>query len=250
MSYSVKSPAKSPLRLKAVPLLAVPLAAYLQLCEAQPTSQRTFPSAEEASRALFVAVQSHDTSNLREILGQKEELISSSDPAQDELDRDQFVRKYRQMHRLARISNSERVLYIGAENWPFPIPLVLHDGVWRYDSDTGAKEVIYRRIGENELTAIEACQTLVTAAPAEQKPLVSQGYSFRILSNPANSKLECVAYPVVYGFTGLMSFIVNDAGVVYQKDLGANTKTIATKMAAYPTDSTWTRAETEPANPD
>ena len=249
MNHSVKNPTLFSFRLKTAGLLAVPLAAFLQVGEAQPPSQSTFASAEEASHVLFVAVQSHDTSTLRAILGPKDELISSSDDAQDELDRDQFVRKYRQMHRLARTANGEMLLYIGAENWPFPIPLVLRDGAWRYDSDTGEKEVLYRRIGENESAAIEACQALVMSVKQpEQNPLVSHGYSFRLLPNPDSNKPEFVAYPVLYGSSGVMTFIVNDAGVVYEKDLGANTETIVTKMTARPGDSTWTRVEAQLAN--
>jgi hypothetical protein len=251
MCNSVKKPAKSSLRLKAVPLLAVPLAAYLQVAQAQPSNQWTFNSAEAASRALFVAVESHDTGTLKEILGQKDELMSSSDAAQDEIDRDQFVRKYRQMHRLARASNGAMVLYIGAENWPFPVPLVFHDGVWHYDSDAGEKEVLYRRIGENEVTAISACQALAGSlkTPQAQEQVASHGYSFRILKSPDNNQLELVAYPVEYGSSGVMTFMVNHSGVVYQKDLGASTQTVVSKMAAFHTDSTWTPVATEQANP-
>ena len=268
MNHNVKNPTRSVSRFKAAPLIAVPLVAYLQVCEAQPSNQWTFSSAEEASRALFVAVQSQDSSTLQEILGQNTELISSNDAARDEFDRNQFVSKYRQMHRLAPAADGATVLYIGAENWPFPIPLVLQDGRWRYDSDAGEQEILYRRIGENEVAAIEACRALVVpltqpkaqvengssadillkAARAEQTPLVSHGYSFRILSSPGRNKLELVAFPVMYGSSGVMTFIVNDAGVVYQKDLGASTETIVTKMAVHPNDSTWARVEAELAN--
>lgn len=266
---SIKSPTRSSWRFKAAPLLAVPLAGYLQVCEAQPSNQWTFSSAEEASRALFVAAQSQDSGTLKEILGQSDGLISSSDAAQDELDRNQFVSKYRQMHRLAPAAAGAMVLYIGAENWPFPIPLVLQDGLWRYDSDAGEQEILYRRIGENEVAAIQACRalgvtlkqpkaqveagsaadTLLTAARAEQAPLVSHGYSFRILSSPGSNKLEFVAFPVMYGSSGVMTFIVNDTGVVYEKNLGASTETMVTKMAVHPNDSTWARVEAELANP-
>ena len=269
MKHNITNPTRSSSRFKAASLLAAPLAAYLSIGEAQPSNQWTFASAEEASRALFVAVQSRDSGTLQEILGQNAELISSSDAARDELERNQFVSKYRQMHRLAPAGNGATVLYIGAENWPFPIPLVLENGLWRYDSDAGEQEVVYRRIGENEIAAIEACRALVTtlkhpktpteaasaadsfitAARAEQTPLTSHGYSLRILSNPGRQKLEFVAFPVMYGSSGVMTFIVNDAGVVYEKNLGADTETIVTKMAAHPTDSSWTRVETELVNP-
>ena len=269
MSHITQNPGKASARFKAATLLAVPLAAYLSICEAQPANQWTFASAEEASRALFVAVQSHDSSTLQEILGQNTQIISSNDAARDELDRAQFVSKYQQMHRLAPAANGTMVLYIGAENWPFPIPLLSQNGLWRYDSDTGEQEVLYRRIGENEVAAIEACRALVEtlkhskapaesasaadsfikAARAEQTPLTSHGYSLRILPDPDPQKLEFVAFPVVYGASGIMTFIVNDTGVVYEKNLGASTEAVVSKMDAHPTDSTWNRVETEPANP-
>jgi Protein of unknown function (DUF2950) len=246
----------------AIPLLALPLAAFLQVCEAQQASPKTFASAEEASHALFVAVEADATGAVTQILGENNELTGSSDADQDKAERAQFVRKYREMHRLARQNNGEVVLYIGAENWPFPIPLVSHNGVWQYDSDTGEKEVLYRRIGANEVAAIEACHELIanlekprapdsdnpagpllTAARADNKPVPYQGYAFRLLSKPGHDKFGIVAYPTVYGSSGVMTFIVNSKGVVYQKDLGPGTQSVATAMAAYPADSTWVPAE-------
>jgi len=186
-------------------LLAVPLAASLQVRAAQSPGQMAFASPEEASRALFAAVEDRDTGLLQQILGKQDELLSSSDPGIDEADRQQFVLKYRQMHRLAALSDSRKILYIGAENWPFPVPLVLRNGGWSYDTDSGEQEVLYRRIGENELTAIDACEAVaaslqkppaeagadnrtdavLVAARSEQQALVSHGYSFRIRSSMA-----------------------------------------------------------------
>ena len=60
-----------------------------------------------------------------------------------------------QMHRIGPDVNGTLSLYIGAENWPFPIPLVQKDGAWRFDADPGGQEVLYRRLGDNEFTAIE-----------------------------------------------------------------------------------------------
>jgi hypothetical protein len=79
------------------------------------------------------------------------------------LDREMFVQKYQEMHRLGRDADGSETLYIGAENWPFPIPLVEKNGAWHFDPDTGLKEVLFRRIGENELTAIAICHELVAA---------------------------------------------------------------------------------------
>jgi hypothetical protein len=127
------------------------------------SKQTTFPSAEAASRALFLAVQHNDKQALTSIVGAGDELLSSNDAVQDRLDRQQFIQKYQEMHRLARGPNEETTLYVGAENWPFPIPLVSTDGVWRFDPDAGQEEVLVRQIGENEATSIETCRDLTLA---------------------------------------------------------------------------------------
>jgi hypothetical protein len=158
------------------------------------------------------------------------------------------------------------VLYVGAENWPFPIPLVSRNGVWIYDSDAGAKEVLYRRIGENEVTAMAVCHSLIApvtkpqarsdadipvsallaTARTSNKPVTFQGYYFRILPNSGNDASAFVAYPTTYGASGVMSFIVDDTGVIYEKDLGPSTVKVATAMPKYRSDPSWTPAETEP----
>jgi hypothetical protein len=265
MGNNAQGRARSRLYLNiAIPLLAVPLAVVAQVGDAQTPGQRTFASAEEASDGLFAAVASKDVGAIVAVLGQNNELVSSNDSAQDEVDREQFARKYREMHRLARERDGEVVLYVGAENWPFPIPLVSHGGVWQYDSDVGQREVLYRRVGENEVTAIETCHTLIATlqepqaradtgntaasllneARAGDKPVALHGYSFRLLGKPGNSAFGIVAYPSAYGSSGVMTFVINDSGVVYQKDLGAKTGRVAAKMAAYKTDATWAPAET------
>jgi Protein of unknown function (DUF2950) len=258
------SRASFPLRLRiAIPLLAVPLLASVPVGEAAQSGQRTFHSVEEASRALFVAVEAGETDGLTQILGQGNELISSSDAAQDRLDRERFVRKYQQMHRLVRERNGEVILYIGAENWPFPIPLVAHDGVWSYDSDAGQEEVLYRLVGENEVTAIEVCHELLAASKGPRQsadandhvdPLLASartdgravalhGYYFRFLPTARNDAFGVVAYPAEYGVSGVMTFVVDSEGVVYQKDLGPGTTEAATKIGAPHTDATWKPAE-------
>src|ERR1700720_1234122 len=122
---------------------------------AQPSAQPAFQLTGEASQSLFQAVQSNNEEAIAKILGGPTELTSSRDAGQDKLDREMFVQKYQEMHRLHREPDGSVTLYIGAENWPFPIPLVEKDGAWHFDPDTGLKEVLFRRIGENELTAIE-----------------------------------------------------------------------------------------------
>ena len=160
-----KSGAHSGTRMTAVLVLAVVVlvTAGAQSCFAQQQQQRTFSSAEEATHALVVAAQSHDEAALMNILGAGSEVVSTGDNVQDKLEHEQFVQKYQEMHRLVREPDNTTILYIGAENWPFPIPLVSKNGVWQFDSQTGTNEVLCRRIGENEAMVIGAFRLLVLA---------------------------------------------------------------------------------------
>jgi len=135
---------------------------------AQESQPKTFSSPGEASNALFHAVQSEDEQGVEAILGAGKELTSSSDEVEDKLERERFSQKYQEMHRLVREPDGKTVLYIGAENWPFPIPLVSENGAWHFDSRTGMQEVLFRRIGENEATAIEVCHALVMAKKQQE----------------------------------------------------------------------------------
>jgi len=138
-----------------------------EVASAQDTAHETFGFAEEASRALFAAVQSNDEQAIKRILGD-EGLVSSGDELEDKRDRERFVQKYQQMHRLVREPDGTTVLYIGAENWPFPAPLVTRQGQWFFDPDAGAQEILFRRVGENEATAIETCRALVSTSKGDK----------------------------------------------------------------------------------
>jgi len=239
--------------------------AYLGL--AQQSAQPTFPSSPEASQALFKAVHGNDEQAIANILGGPTELTTSPDKGQDKLDRDLFVKKYQEMHRLGREADGSMTLYIGAENWPFPIPLVEKSGAWRFDSDGGSKEVMFRRIGENELTAMDICHEFVAAkkqdrarpntadeadsSPASllvraaskstgSDPVLLNGYYFKVLST-SNSKsgLAVMAYPAEYRSSGVMTFVVTANDLVYEKDLGANTSALASAMTAFHRDASW-----------
>jgi hypothetical protein len=241
---------------------------------AQESQPRTFSSPGEAVKALVEAAHNEDEPALEAIVGAGKEVTSSSDEVEDTLEREQFCRKYQEMHRLVREPNGSTVLYIGAENWPFPIPLVSKNGEWYFDSDRGKQEILFRRIGENEATAIAVCekfsmtkneddakaasedpitefvQGLVSAGAAnagnkESNPF--HGYYFRIVtknSTEASSRsrtkesLTLVAYPAEYQSSGVMTFLVSQDGVVYEKDLGPGTTTSAPKIKA-PTGSSW-----------
>jgi hypothetical protein len=294
--------------------LLVTLVFSSQLTLAQEPNQQVFHSPEEASAALFAAAQQTDNRALLGVLGPAgKDLVSSGDPAEDRKGRDNFVAKYKQMHRVATEHSGVMILYVGAENWPLPIPLVEKHSVWYFDTNIGRGEILARRVGGNELAAINVCYQLVDAqqkhyartnngehcyAPklvgdndghdglfssenedqsaspldtliasagvengttASHGPVPFNGYYFRILTAQGNNAeggaksylvngnmvggFAFVAYPAVYRSSGVMTFIVNQNGVVYQKDLGPDTEKIANAMTEYDPDSTWERAD-------
>src|SRR5438552_2171951 len=97
-----------------------------------------------------------------EFWGVKRKLFRRRIRFADQAERERFVRKYQEMHRFARAPDGAEILHIGAENWPFPFPLVSENGKWHFDADAGMQEVMLRRIGEDELAVIETCRTLAT----------------------------------------------------------------------------------------
>jgi hypothetical protein len=232
------------------------------LGQAATSSQPTFESPDAAGHALASAVQEHDERAVKDILGGGIDLISSNDKVEDTLDRERFTQKYREMHRLVRESRGIMTLYIGAENWPFPVPLVTLNGRWRFESKVGAQEIRFRRIGENEVAAIGMCATLMTAethpgldseadrlvttlfpqAEGVRKPNLFRGYYYRILSHSVG-RITAVAYPAEYRSSGVMTFIATQNGGVTEKDLGPNTADIVEKMTGYHADASWTAAD-------
>jgi hypothetical protein len=134
----------------------------------KPTSQpkrKTFSSPEEAAAALYAAARNHDEDAILLVLGPdaKDVVVWSDDPAERKADTDLFVEKYGQMHRLVKEPDDETTLYVGAENWPLPIPLVEKNGGWYFDAALGRREIMYRRIGENELETVDVLHSLVDA---------------------------------------------------------------------------------------
>jgi hypothetical protein len=248
---------------------------------AQEVQPRMFSSPAEASNAFFEAAQKEDEAALEAILGAGIEVTSSKDPVEDKLEREQFSKKYREMHRLVQEADGGTVLYLGAENWPFPIPLVSRNGAWYFDSKTGMDEIKFRRVGENEAVAIEVCEEFAMAQGkednvkadsedpitrfAESLVLVEanadvngsspfHGYYFRTpvgssarASNRSTSGgkerdgVTLVAYPAEYRSSGVKTFIVSEDGVVYENDLGPDTATIALTVKAR--SSRWQPAE-------
>jgi hypothetical protein len=293
------------------------IAVILTVClsgssKAQEKGQKTFSSAEDASQALVTAIQSSDEKAILDVLGQEaRQIVSSGDEVEDKQNRDNFAQKYGEMHRLVKEPDGTIILYIGAENWPTPIPLVNKANAWYFDTEAGKKEILFRRIGRNEISAIQVCRELVTAEkeyystqgnvyarkilsdPGQHNglywraadgepnspigPLVAsavaegyarrqnggptpyRGYYYRILTrqgenSPGGAKsyivndrmtegFAFVAYPAEYRSSGVMTFVVDEDGVVHQKDLGKNTGVIARTMKKINVDATWHQAE-------
>jgi hypothetical protein len=250
------------------------LAGWARPAFAQTSATRTFSSAGEACHALFQAAQKSDERELEAILGTEKQVISSGDEIEDKLEREQFSQKYREMHRLVREADGNTVLYIGAENWPFPIPLVFTNGAWHFDSDAGKNEILFRTIGENEATANLVCddfasarkqhnasesandpvavyvQSLISLTNAsaskttgvpEKTSQLFHGYNFQAAKDAG--RVALIAYPAKYRSSGVMTFLVTKSGVVYEKDLGPDTNTVAPKIGGNLLDSSWHRAE-------
>jgi hypothetical protein len=248
------------------------LAALAKSTFAQDVQPKAFASPGEAANALFEAARQQNEPAMEAILGAGKEVTSSSDEEQDKLERERFSQKYQEMHRLVNEPDGSAVLYVGAENWPFPIPLVSKNGEWYFDSDRGKQEILFRRIGENEATAIQVCeefamarnaadakadsedpitrfaQSLVASDPAKADSKDTNpfhGYYFRIVGRPSSNVstrdkkgLTLVAYPAEYQSSGVKTFVVTHKGVVFEKDLGSETTTIAPQMKAR-TGSSW-----------
>jgi hypothetical protein len=255
------------------------IAAYARVARAESAAVETFASPEQAAKALYVAVRDNDQDALTRILRIDKEAVSSADPAQERIDREQFARKYREMHRLVREPNGSEWLHVGAENWPFPFPLVAGDGGWRFDAEAGTKEGLLRRIGEDEMAAIATCGALVTqqeqsavsSPPQENVPARSaltvnvgndkqtvlfHGYYFRRIesrqpsaaastraasdiSENAGGSLLLLAYPAEYRVTGVMSFAVARDGTLYEADLGPQTVLVAAMLSELDPTLSW-----------
>jgi hypothetical protein len=298
------------LKMAAVAILV--LACFAAGVAAQQKGQKTFASFEEASQALVAAAKNNDEAAMLEILGpDAKQIISSGDPTEDAESHANFARKYEEMHRFVKEPDGSVVMYIGAENWPTPIPLAMRGTLWFFDTEAGKKEVLLRRIGHNEYSAIRVCQELVAAQKeyyamqhneyAKQfysdegqhnglywkasngepqspiGPLVAsavaegyakgkagpptpyRGYLFHVLTRQGkgapdgaksyivNGKITegfaFVAYPAEYRSSGVMTFIVNQDGIVYQKDLGKKTEALGKAMQEYNPDSSWSKEE-------
>ncbi len=121
----------------------------------QQQGQKTFSSPDEASNALVTAAQNNDEEAMVDVLGPDgKQIVSSGDETEDAQNRANFLRRYQEMHRLVKEPDGTIVLYIGAKDWPTPIPLVNKGSAWYFDTDAGKKEILFRRIGRNEISTV------------------------------------------------------------------------------------------------
>lgn len=300
-------------------ILGVGLAAMMACSPrvlAADSQQQSFPSPEAATQALIAALKSGGDTALLKVLGSSaKRLIDSGDATADKKGREGFVRRYEEANTLVKSGDTQAVLQIGKDEWPFPIPLVKVGDSWHFDTAAGQEEIIDRRIGRNELAAIQVCLAYVDAqreyyarnpdkatllhyaqkgasrqgkrdglywdagADETPSPLGSlfatartegyagkgikgrpyHGYYYRILTaqgpDAAGGAYDyvvhgkmiggfaLVAYPATYDSSGVMTFIVNQDGVVFQKDLGPKAAAIARALKTFNPDSTWKPVE-------
>lgn len=125
---------------------------------------KVFPSPAAGVSALVAADKADDLKALSSILGpDADQILTSGDPVADKNAREDFVRRHNEMHRLAYDDDGRVILYIGADNWPVPIPLVKKNDGWVFDTAAGKEELLYRRIGRNELFTIKVLEDLADA---------------------------------------------------------------------------------------
>jgi len=260
----------------------------------QSDGQKTFGSSKEAVDAFLQVARDGNVADAQAILGPgSEQIVSSGDEVADKNARDSFVADYETKHSLVKTGANQFTLNVGSQEWPVPVPLIeAKNNQWYWDGAAGRDEILYRRIGHNELAAINVCKGVVAAqrdyaaikhdgepagkyaskivstagrqdglywdanegeAPSPAGPLLAQanaegydvsgkrtpyhGYYYRMLKEPGG--FGFLAYPAEYLSSGVMTFIVDQSGVIYQKDLGDKTSEIAQQMTEYQRDKTW-----------
>jgi Protein of unknown function (DUF2950) len=275
-------------------------------------AQQSYPTPEDAAAALAAAVKSGPNRAILKVLGNDaEDIVSSGDEVADTDTRQRFSSIYDSKHSIKVEENKKATLMLGPDDFPFPIPLVNTKTGWEFDTDRGRIEVLYRRIGRNELDSIQTCLAFVDAeneyadkdrgegagvyaqrivstpgkkdglfwrddrdpsplgalaaqASAEgykpgEGPAPYHGYYFRILKGQGPDApggalnyvvwgkmiggFALIAWPADYGNSGVMTFLVNHAGTVYQKDLGKRTESIASRTTLFDPDQTWKKVD-------
>ncbi len=305
----------APLSALAAPATQAPPATPAQQAE---TEAKRFPSPEDAARALVEAARSNDTNQLAAVFGNRHaELLSSGDEVEDRNNREAFVAMAGEKMGVEKVSDTQATLHVGQADWAFPIPLIKTGEGWQFDADQGREEMLNRRIGRNELSALGVMNGYVEAQfeyanadwdgdgvveyaqkirsepgtfnglfweagpgepPSPLGPLIAQaraegysgkasadkpspyhGYYYKILTRQGSQApggrynyvinghmiagFGLVAFPAEYGSSGIMTFIVNHQGRIYQKDLGPKTREIAAAMKEFNPDPSWKRVE-------
>jgi hypothetical protein len=270
-------------------------------------AQQSYPTPEDAAAALAAAVKSGPADVLKVLGKGADDIVSSGDVVADADTRVRFASMYDAKHAIKAEANKRATLMLGPDDFPFPIPLVNTKTGWEFDAEEGRIEILYRRIGRNELDAIQTCLAYVDAqneyadkdrgegvgvyaqrivstpgkkdglfwrddsdpsplgalaaeASAEGykvggRPSPYHGYYYRILkaqgADAPGGALDYVvkgkmiggfaliAWPAEYGNSGVMTFLVNHAGTVYQKDLGERTDFVANRLTSFDPDQTW-----------
>ena len=298
--------------LKSLHRAALTAVMALALMSSPSEAQQSYPTPEDAAAALAAAVKSGPGRAILKVLGSAaQDIVSSGDEVADVDIRQRFTSMYEAKHAIKSEGNRKATLMLGPDDFPFPIPLVNTKTGWEFDTAEGRIEVLYRRIGRNELDAIQTslafvdaeneyadkdrgggagvyAQRIVSSAgkkdglfwrddsdpsplgalaaqaasegyKAEEGPAPYHGYYFRILkgqgSNAPGGALDYVvkgkmiggfaliAWPAEYGNSGVMTFLVNHAGTVYQKDLGPRTESIAKRIYLFDPDQTWKKVD-------
>lgn len=152
-------------------------------------AQERYKTPDEAVAALVTAAKAADPKGVMRVLGPgSAEIVSSGDTVADAATRKRFIEAYDAKHQVAMDGADKATLVIGAKGWPFPIPLVRRDGIWRFDTAAGRQEILYRRVGRNELSAIQASHAYVDAqqdyAQQERAGGGTAAYAQRIVSRP------------------------------------------------------------------
>ena len=271
-------------------------------------AQESYSSPEQAAAALADAVKSGSNRAIVKVLGKDaDDIVASGDDVADAEIRQRFTAAYDAKHSIEAEGNKKATLVVGNDDFPFPIPLYNSKSGWEFDTKAGRLEILYRRIGRNELDAIQTCLAFVDAENEYAEKDRGQGvgvYAQRFVSSPGKKdglfwrddrdpsplgelaakassegyKLEgkgepyhgyyyrilkgqgaaaqdgayryvirghmiagfaMVAFPAAYEASGIMTFIVNHDGIVYQKDLGPNTAEIAGTMTLFNPDPSW-----------
>ncbi len=300
--------------LKSLCLAAVPTMLALVVLAPASHAQESYASPEQAAAALADAVKSGSDSAILKVLGEDaDDIVASGDEVADADMRQRFVTAYDTKHSIKAEGTRKATLIVGNDDFPFPSPLYHTKTGWEFDSKAGRQEILYRRIGRNELDAIQTCLAFVDAeneyaekdhgqglgvyaqrfasSPGKKDGLFWRddndpsplgelaakassegyklegkgepyhGYYYRILkaqgsdapggalSYVAGGKMiggfALIAYPAEYGNSGVMTFMVNHAGTVYQKDLGEETEVRARRMTLFNPDQTWKKVEAE-----